>query len=307
MIKNTRFFIAVLTVFLSSLTVAEESSIPDSSSKSSPLVTRRLSNNNTQQFDVARNIQLLSQLINHSASTRQINGSHNLKAKTLYEEAVKHLENARHFEAKGDSEAARNALTKARIKMFQAIRLSGQKDIKDKQQADYKRRIESTRALLEAHKAISKEKKLGSVAQSVEHHVSKELKKAQQAFQQGDFDKALEIANAAYLSIKISVSRLRNGDTLVRELHFDTKEDEYKYELERNNTHKILVNVLLKNKLTQKKFKLVQFGMQKAETLRQQAIEYAKHKKFEKAIATLEKSTQQIIRAIRMAGIFIPG
>jgi hypothetical protein len=47
--------------------------------------------------------------------------------------------------------------------------------------------------------------------------------------------------------------------------------------------------------------------MKKAEELRQQGEKEASNGNFEKAIKILEESTQQIIRAIRMAGIFIPG
>ncbi len=90
-------------------------------------------------------------------------------------------------------------------------------------------------------------------------------------------------------------------------IHFETQEDEYRYELGRNDTHKVLVNVVLKEKLSSQMAMLMKIPMNKAETLRKQGEQQAANNNFEKAIKTLEQSTQQIIRAIRMAGIFIPG
>jgi hypothetical protein len=47
----------------------------------------------------------------------------------------------------------------------------------------------------------------------------------------------------------LSVEHSRTGETLTRELKFDTPRDEYAYELDRNDTHKMLVTMLLKDKL----------------------------------------------------------
>lgn len=268
---------------------------------------RRMHTAEAQQLGVGQNIGFVEQLIHHSASARQVLDSDNNQAKALREQAVAALEHAKLELAKGNQAGVSEALTSAKTLMFKAVRLSGKKMVADKQAGDFSRRINSTRVLLEAHKRIHQEKQLGSEARDVEQHVEEQLQTAQQVFKQGHTNKALELANAAYLSIKLNVTRLRDGDTLVRELHFETKEDEYQYELERNDTHKVLVNVVLKDKLSPNMKLLIKIPMAKAEELRQQAIQQAQDKAFEQAIKTLEQSTQQIIRAIRMAGIYIPG
>lgn len=269
--------------------------------------THHILSADAQKLGVGQNIGFVEQLIHQSAAAKQILESDNAEAKALREQAIKYLEDAKQAQANGNSDAVNEAIGKAKMAIFQAIRLSGDKVVKNKNETDFKNRVQSVAALLDAHKRVSGEKGGSQAAKDVEQHVETELQKAQNEFDKGLIDKALELANAAYLTIKLSVTRLRDGDTLVRALHFETKEDEYKYELERNNTHKLLVNVVLKEKLSPQMSQLMKIPMDKAEELRRHAEEQAASGNFESAIDTLEESTQQIIRAIRMAGIFIPG
>jgi HEPN domain-containing protein len=51
----------------------------------------------------------------------------------------------------------------------------------------------------------------------------------------------------------------------------------------------------------------VQQFMAKAKRLREQAEQQAEKGAYEEAIHTLEQSTKEIVRAIRSAGIYIPG
>ena len=268
---------------------------------------RRILSADAQKLGIGQNIGFVEQLINHSAGAKQIIEGDNAEAKALRAQAINYLEDAKQAQAAGDGDAVGAAIGKAKTAIFQAMRLGGGQVVKDKHAADYKQRVQSVTALLEAHKRVSAEKGGGEAAKEVERHVEAELQKAQGDFDKGHIDKALELANGAYLSIKLSVTRLRDGDRLVRALHFETKEDEYNYELQRNDTHRILVNVVLKEKLSPQMSLLMKIPMDKAEELRKHAEEQAAGGNFESAIETLEQSTRQIIRAIRMAGVFIPG
>ena len=52
----------------------------------------------------------------------------------------------------------------------------------------------------------------------------------------------------AYWIVKAAIGTARNGDTLVRSLNFATPEEEYHYEIDRNDTHRMLVQMLLKDR-----------------------------------------------------------
>ena len=308
--QSILFFLALFsqsaTSAYSSLSLAEEQAIPVPS-QSQDQAPHHILSADAQKQGVGQNIQFVEQLINQSAAAKRIQQGDNAEARALQQKAIHELARAKQAQQAGDTQTVSDALHKAKSAMFQAMRMSGKKEAKEKQQRDFNARVKSVTALLDAHKRIRLEKQLGKPAEDVEQHVASEIQSAQNEFSKGQMDKAMEQVNAAYLSIKLSVMRLRDRDTLVRELHFETKEDEYKYELERNRTHRVLVDVVLKEKLSPQMSMLMKIPMAKAEELRAQAVKQAEGGDFEKAINILEQSTQQIIRAIRMAGVYIPG
>jgi len=267
----------------------------------------RISDQDAQTLGVGQDIGFVEQLIHHSVAAKQIIDSDNTRAKALRNQAANFLKQAKTAQSAGDDTSAVDTLNKAKQAIFQAMRLSGEKVVKEKDEADYKRRRKSVIVLLDAQKRVRKEKGGVTGEEEVEKHVEKLLRQADGEFKNGHHEKALALAKAAYLTVKLSVTRMRDGDTLVRTLHFETKKDEYTYELERNRTHKILVNVVLKDKLSVSMSRLMKIPMDRAEQLRHHAEKQAAGGHFEKAIEKLEESTQQIIRAIRMAGVFIPG
>ncbi|MBF0384039.1 MAG: hypothetical protein HQL69_23740, partial [Magnetococcales bacterium] len=110
----------------------------------------------------------------------------------------------------------------------------------------------------------------------------------------------------AYITAKLEIEKLRRGDTLIRTLHFDSPEEEYHYEVDRNNTHQMLVKMLLESKSESTKKRADKFVV-KATELRKKADKLAASKKYKEAITTLEASTKELVRAIRVGGVFIPG
>jgi hypothetical protein len=71
----------------------------------------------------------------------------------------------------------------------------------------------------------------------------------------------------------------------------------------------MLVDVLLQEKMKSNGSvqTMVTKFMDKADKLRAQADQQASAGEYETAITTLEQSTKEIVRAIRSAGIYIPG
>jgi len=314
---NPKRSLMVLILFSTFLFLSSANSVENSNNLKTPIaisttkptsqVTRRIQTADAKSVGVGQNIVFIEQLVLKPSTKKQILESNNEEAKTAYQQAIKHLNEAKNAQAIGDNQTLIDSLNKTKIAIFKAMRLSGGKVVKNKHKTDYKKRVKSTRVLLQAHKRVSEEKNIGAEARKVEQHVEEQLKQAQATFAQGNTNKALKLANFAYLTIKLDITRLRDGDTLVRSLNFKNKEEEYKYELERNNTHKVLVNVVLKEKISPQMSMLIKTPMSSAESLRNKAIQQATKGNFDEAIKTLEQSTQKIIRSIRMAGIYIPG
>lgn len=262
-----------------------------------------------EQF--TQNIQFTERLVNESEAAKKIASSSDSAAKSLQAKARELLESAKQALQKGDHNAVLQALNQAKMTMFQAMRSGsvGAEVKSQKRDQDFKRRLESAESLLASQRKYAKENNLNGDASDTARHVEEALHKARKQFDQRLYDSANQLVDDAYLSIKLSLTKLRTGQTIVRSLHFATKEEEYKYELDRNNTHNMLVEIVLKEKLAAnpRLSYIVDMNMKIARDLRVKAEQQANSGDFEAAIKTLEDSTAQIIRAIRSAGIYIPG
>jgi hypothetical protein len=124
----------------------------------------------------------------------------------------------------------------------------------------------------------------------------------------GRVEEGRRTLDEAYLTAKAAIGGMRGGETVVRSLNFATKEEEYHYEIDRNDTHRMLVDVLLKEKRGMASVDaMVDQSLEVAAGLRRQAEEQAARKEHETAVKTLEESTRELVKAIRGAGVYIPG
>lgn len=251
----------------------------------------------------------VERLLTESSAARKIDESGDPEALDLKAQATSYFDNARRLNDSGDVESAEAELREAIQLMTAAVKAAnGDVAVTSKEASDYARRRESLQALATAHDRIANEKGEKGMNRALQNKVAADLSAADTLLEQGQPDDARAALDAIYETIKVSLEGLRGGDTLVRELNFETPEDEYRYELDRNDTHRMLVQILLAEKLegspmraTAEKF----IGI--AEELRSEAESAAGNKQFDQAIELLEQSTKELIRAIRSAGVYIPG
>jgi len=262
----------------------------------------------TQNLHDSR-LRFVRKLIEDSSAARRVLSSNNPEIIKLYKQSHEYYDEAARVHAAGNYEATDAALMQATETMFKAVRLAeNRQEVADKVQQDLDRQMASVKALLDAHKRIVGEKGNDAANQELRDAAKTNLKAAEQLRDQGDFKQARKYIHEAYVAVKLAVSELREGDTLVRSLNFATKEEEYRYELDRNDTHKMLVKLLLKEKVQSEHSRnMVQSFVDKAAKLRVTAEAQAAQGDYETAVKTLEQSTRQLVRAIRGAGIFIPG
>jgi tetratricopeptide (TPR) repeat protein len=254
-------------------------------------------------------IQFVSTLLEKSSAAQRVSASDNPEAKQKHEYARLHFQEAQQAHEAGDLETANNKLIEATKIMFEAVRLAEQKDVIEvKKRRDYKDRLDSINALMEAHERVSQEKGKETEGIELEKVVSDKISEADALLKAGQLDEARIILDEAYVAAKIAINSLRGGDTLVRSLNFETREEEYLYEIDRNDTHQMLIKILAKeNKQGKGMDKMVQGFMDKAAELRGEAEEHAASGEYEAAIRTLEESTKNLVRALRSAGVYIPG
>jgi hypothetical protein len=261
------------------------------------------------QFDArspaafASELKVVETLLTKSSAAKRVCASGNAVAVANLQKAEQLLQAAR----KAEPQDGLELLSQAKQTLFTALRAISKPSRPQVEAKEYLKLAKTSRILLEAYGRIRQDKSAGDV-NNIESRTRKELAQAEAYYQRGKMQLAEQHAASALRLVREAVVGLRSGDTLVRSLHFETPADEYAYESDRNQTHQLLVKLLIqKQSLAGTDLERVRQFLQKAQQLRQQAEAQASGADYPAAIKTLEKSTQLIIRAIRAAGIYIPG
>lgn len=256
-----------------------------------------------------RRLLSVEKLLEKSSAAQQVEASGNAQAQVLRSQARElRLQAQAAFKAGSLLDASR-LLDQAAKMMFEGARLAAPEQLAgDKKKRDFASRLESVTALVAAQKRISVEKKLGAKGTEATNKLDAQVVEAKALAAAGKLDQGRALLDQVYFTTKVVIEGLREGDTLVRSLEFTTKEDEYLYEVDRNDTHKMLVKVLLDEKRASNANieNMVKNNLEKAATLRDEAEALAGKKEFEAAIKRLESSTKELVRAIRGAGVYIP-
>lgn len=131
-----------------------------------------------------------------------------------------------------------------------------------------------------------------------------ELARADGEAAAGRNEEAALALERAYGFIKGQLVSLRGGETLVRSLHFETAEQEFRYELDRNETFAMLVRMLADPSEEDRR---VAGFLERARSLRGSAEGAAAKGDFAGGTQLMEESTREYQKVIRSAGILIPG
>lgn len=257
---------------------------------------------------VQQRLGAVSALVESSSGAMQVESSGNPAAQSKRTAARVLWRAAEATFRAGDHAGASAMLDEAAKSMFEAVRLAAPEQVADvKERRDFDARMESTEALLAAQKRIVKEKNI-KTADAFINEAEELLKRASGLAARGEIKPARAVLDQAYLSVKAAVRGMRSGDTLTRSLNFANKEEEYRYELDRNDTHLMLVNMLLTEKRTNATVdEMVQRFVGQAAQQRKSAEASAGKRDFDAGVRALEESTRGLVRAIRGAGVYIPG
>lgn len=288
-------------------TLAMALHLPSVAAPSADSAASRLATVPVEREQLASNLESVAKLLSSSSAARQIEASRSPEALTRHDRALELHANARTALEGGDLPRAAALLTEARAIFFDAVRMAAPEEVLSKKlESDYRNRLDSVKALLAAYQRVASEKSDSSrgVRETVAQ-VERSMVEAAKLAQAGKYQQGRGELDRAYLVAKAAVSGLRSGDTLVRSLYFASKEEEYHYEIDRNNTHQMLIRILVEERKAADD--AIQRYMAQAQQLRTRAEEAAGRRDFGDAVKLLEDSTAELVRAIRNAGIYIPG
>ena len=259
---------------------------------------------------IERRLVSVATLIERSSAAKQIESSTDPQAALLRSNARALLQQAQQAHQAGHLVDAARGLDQAAKMFFEAVRLAAPEQVTgEKVQRDFDNRMESVKALLVAQKRISAEKQQGAKGAAITQSIESKMRDAAALAATGKLDQARLLLDQVYRTTNLAIEGLRQGDTLVRSLTFATKQEEYLYEVDRNDTHRMLIKVLLDERRASNAGleSMVQKYMAQAAALRASAEAMAAKQDFEAGIKLLEDSTRELVRAIRSAGVYIPG
>ena len=259
-----------------------------------------------EEDELADRVAMVRTLLFESSAARRIEASENEAAQQKRAQAIELFEAARE---PGDVVEREAKLKEAVSLLYQASAAAPpSRSAEEKGRNDFARKRESLVALLDAHERIMEEKGRNEAHAELLDEVEADLAAADSLLSEGSVEIARERLERAYDVTRLAVEHSRTGETLKRELKFETAEDEYHYELDRNETHRMLLTVLLKDKLDNERVRSrVEGFVETADVHRANADDMAREKRFEEAIEELERSTVELVKAIRGAGVYIPG
>lgn len=246
-------------------------------------------------------------LIYRSTAAQQIKNSQNQQAHKLYQDAQSLYKKI--SLTSGSPEKNKQLLDEALTKMFSAVQMAEPEKVRaEKSRRDFTKKKESIQALLDAHDRVAKEKNKSSQGDIMHKQISELLTQANALYQQGEYSQGKGILDGALNIVKTSIEQMRGGDTLVKGLNFESKKEEYAYELDRNDTHTMLIKVLLseKRKNNPELDKRVRQALDISGQYRQKAEQMALKNDYQTAIDWLEKATLELVKVIRRGGIYIP-
>jgi len=135
----------------------------------------------------------------------------------------------------------------------------------------------------------------------------KGLQQADALYDQEKFAEAHARLVSIYEDVVVIVGEARRNQSIIYRLTFATPAEEYAYELERNKSYEILVDIAIAEQQNSDKalrpyiLKLVG----QSRELREQAGAQAANGDHLKAIGTLEDATKHLVRALRSAGVMV--
>lgn len=250
----------------------------------------------------------LKNLVNKSVAVETIEKSGDAAAIAKLSEARKLVARAQNDLDAGRIEAANEKLNGALALVNEQTRRLSAKDIRtSRQQEAYEKRLHTVEIFIKAYERVVAEKDVSAPASAHVSEVKKMVAEAKGMASEGRHEDANKLLLRAYKIARGDIRELRDGDTLTRSLNFATPADEYRYERDRNDSHFMLLKFAeLEKKPPQNFVTKINTMRDEAKQFRKEAERKAAAGQHADAIDALLRSTDTLLKAIRMTGIYIP-
>lgn len=163
----------------------------------------------------------------------------------------------------------------------------------------------SVMALEEAYRAIRQE--VGDSEPDRGPEIARLAGSATRDRDAGRLDPAMRQMKQAYVLLQAEINRLRGGQTLVRELRFASEREEYEYEVDRHDSHLLLVELLLvQPRQDPAQAAIIRAAVDDSMRMHWIAHKHAAAGEYRHAVIWLEQASDALAALIRSYGHDIP-
>ena len=251
-------------------------------------------------------LKLLGSLVNKSAAAARISTSSNDRALELLADARTAWQQATKARDSGNLEASEQHVKQGLQAISSASRMvedAGR--VKTAQQQRYQQLRKRVLSFSEAFQRAAAEEPDRSVKDYLNlSEVSGLLQEAEDLAHKGDFAAANQRLVKAADAVELGLSLARDKQTLVHELKFESPEEEYAYEIQRNKGYQQLIDLLKQKRAgSDTKLMYVQKMIVENDRLCEDAEALVRQGDIQAAIRELEKGTSKLERALRASGM----
>ena len=229
--------------------------------------------------------------------------------------AVEKLNAAEAAYAQAVSAHERQQIAKASYHADEALRLGGQAIREVAHQSPdsgqwverYKDVHERVSAYHQAYSRVLSDNSRTNGAAIPEDELDQLTVEAEKLARGGDYEQAVMKLSALAARLEVELVRLRHQQTLIHELKFDTIEEEYVYERERNRSYAMLLQMAI-SQLDVHPAVAIQPPkiLQANESERERAESAARAGDAAQALKIIEAATNSMVQALRKTGMYLP-
>jgi len=262
-----------------------------------------------EQATTQQKAEFVGNLVTRSVAAKTIEDNGDDAAKASLARARALVAEARSELAAGRYEAANGMLDEAlRLVNTEARKLSETEVKGERLHEAYDKRRNAVAIFLAAYERVASDKELSAATAAQVAEIRRLVRAAEDLAAAGKIGEANDILDRAYVAARGDIREMREGQTLVRSLNFETPEAEYRYEHDRNDSHIMLLQFAIaeKNPPETRRTRIEELRVQ-AMDLRAEAEAKAQAGDHTDAIGTLVGSTDVLLKAIRLSGLWVPG
>lgn len=207
---------------------------------------------------------------------------------------------------RGEELLADQLLSDAIAMVTRVLRSATPRENSESQKRRYNELAENVTAFRQSLVATAKDRNLSDREIDLER-IDAWIHQAAQAAGAANYRQANTLLTTSYQLIVSSIARYRDEETVYHALHFADAREEYRYEQQRYISHELLVRMMLgEEEVTQARQEQLNEFVRSAEKLHRQAYREWQNGEQQLAIETEVRATRELIKALRLAGLYVP-